>query len=147
MVAAAAARGAAKAAAGKKAPAAASRTRKVGQASMATEFPSGKPKNRPPKEAGATVVTSDSEKKPPKDEEQPPQEEPQEEPQDGRQRSIGRPSMRGPGGMANDGAGVVLAFLAWSWVVLPYLQGGPERVRNVLRAKFVNKGPKGEFLP
>jgi len=115
---------------------------------MATEFPSGKPKNRPPKDAGATVVTSDSEKKPPKDEEPPPQEEqPQEEPQDGRQRSIGRPSMRGPGGMASDGAGVVLAFLTWSWIVLPYLQGGPERVRNVLRAKFVNKGPKGDFLP
>lgn len=46
-----------------------------------------------------------------------------------------------------DGGGLVLAFLAWGWVVLPYLQGGTERVRDVLRAKFLNKGPDGEALP
>jgi len=47
---------------------------------------------------------------------------------------------------ASDAGGAVLALVVWSWVVLPIIQGGPERMRNVLRAKFLNKGPKGEWL-
>lgn len=38
-----------------------------------------------------------------------------------------------------DGAGVVLGFLVWVWVVLPYLDGGTARVKNVLKAKFINE--------
>jgi hypothetical protein len=45
-----------------------------------------------------------------------------------------------------DAAGLVLAGLAWVWVVRPYLQGGPGEVADVLRAKFFNKGPDGEAL-
>ena len=47
----------------------------------------------------------------------------------------------------NEGAGALLGFLAWVWVVLPALTGGPDRVRAVLRAKFTNKGPDGSELP
>jgi hypothetical protein len=47
----------------------------------------------------------------------------------------------------SDAGGAVLALLFWSWMVLPMLQGGPDRMKNVLRAKFFNKGPKGEWLP
>lgn len=47
----------------------------------------------------------------------------------------------------SDAGGAVLALVFWSWVVLPILQGGPERMKNTLRAKFFNKGPKGEWLP
>jgi len=46
-----------------------------------------------------------------------------------------------------DAGGAVLALVFWSWIVLPILQGGPDRMKNVLRAKFLNKGPKGEWLP
>lgn len=45
------------------------------------------------------------------------------------------------------GAGVILGIVFWGWVALPMLQGGPGRVRDVLRAKFVNKGPDGSWLP
>jgi len=41
----------------------------------------------------------------------------------------------------------VLAVFVWAWVGLPLLQGGPKQVRNVLRAKFLNKGPDGGWLP
>lgn len=44
-------------------------------------------------------------------------------------------------------AGVVLGLLAWGWVALPLLRGGPTEVRNTLRAKFFNKGPDGRWLP
>lgn len=47
----------------------------------------------------------------------------------------------------NEGAGALLGFLVWVWVVLPALIGGPARVRDVLRAKLTNKGPDGEELP
>lgn len=48
-------------------------------------------------------------------------------------------------GRVNDGAGVLLGFLLWVWVVLPFLAGGKARVNAVLRAKFMNKGPDGEL--
>jgi hypothetical protein len=41
----------------------------------------------------------------------------------------------------------MLGFLAWVWVVLPFLNGGIPRVRQVLAAKFVNQGPDGAPLP
>lgn len=44
-------------------------------------------------------------------------------------------------------AGVVLGLLAWGWIALPLLRGGPTEVRNTLRAKFFNKGPDGKWLP
>ncbi|HEX6869895.1 MAG TPA: hypothetical protein VF163_02250 [Micromonosporaceae bacterium] len=49
--------------------------------------------------------------------------------------------------VVNSAAGVVLAALVWGWVVLPLVTGGPAKVKAVLRAKFVNRGPGGEWLP
>lgn len=49
--------------------------------------------------------------------------------------------------MGTEVAGFVLAALAWGWFILPFLRGGPGEVRNVLRAKFLNKGPNGQALP
>lgn len=55
----------------------------------------------------------------------------------------------------NTGAGFVLGILVWTWVVLPFLgvpksvhggKSGVEEVRNVLRAKFFNKGPDGNWI-
>lgn len=59
----------------------------------------------------------------------------------------------GPG--ASDASGFVLALLGWCWFVLPFITtppggtgpGGIDGVRNVLRAKFFNKGAQGEDLP
>lgn len=48
---------------------------------------------------------------------------------------------------ASDGAGVLLALVVWCWVAIPFLKGGPTQVKDVLRAKFLNRGPKGEELP
>lgn len=48
---------------------------------------------------------------------------------------------------ADDASGFLLALMLWGWVVLPYLDGGAERVKDVLRAKCFNKGAKGEWLP
>lgn len=49
--------------------------------------------------------------------------------------------------ITSNGGGFLLALLVWGWVGLPFLRGGPAQVRNVLRAKFVNKGPDGKWLP
>ena len=49
------------------------------------------------------------------------------------------------GTVASDGAGIILGFLIWVWVVLPFFNG--KGARNVLRAKFTNKGPDGKVLP
>lgn len=43
------------------------------------------------------------------------------------------------GSVARDGSGVVLGFLLWVWVVLPYLNGGTGQVKRVLAAKFINQ--------
>jgi len=45
------------------------------------------------------------------------------------------------------GAGVILGLFGWCWVAMPFIQGGPTRVRDVWRAKFLNKGPDGKWLP
>jgi len=47
----------------------------------------------------------------------------------------------------DNGAGVILGALAWLWVGLPMLRGGPTEVRNTFRAKFLNKAPDGTWLP
>lgn len=47
----------------------------------------------------------------------------------------------------DNGAAFVLGLLAWAWVGLPFLRGGPAEVRNVLRAKFLNKAADGSWLP
>lgn len=50
--------------------------------------------------------------------------------------------------VADGGAGVILGFLVWTNVVLPYFQkGGWTGVKNQLRAKFFNKDAKGNWLP
>lgn len=41
----------------------------------------------------------------------------------------------------------LLGFLAWAWIGLPFVKGGPTQVRNVWRAKFLNRGPDGNRLP
>jgi hypothetical protein len=48
---------------------------------------------------------------------------------------------------ADQGAGFILGILLWGWVILPLIQGGPTQVRNVWRAKFLNRGPDGQWLP
>jgi hypothetical protein len=48
--------------------------------------------------------------------------------------------------VADDGAGFLLGIFAWA-LTLAYLRGGPTGARNWLRAKFVNKGPDGQWLP
>lgn len=47
----------------------------------------------------------------------------------------------------DDASGFVLGLLAWSWIVLPFLNGGASGVRDMLRAKFFNKAPDGTYLP
>jgi len=69
-------------------------------------------------------------------------------PASSRRPRVSMPSLpRGAGGVVNDGAGLVLAFFAWTWIGLPFLQGGVTGVKNVLRAKFFNKDSKGNWLP
>ena len=50
------------------------------------------------------------------------------------------------GGVQN-GAGFLLALVVWGWVVMPFIQGGPAAVRDVIRAKFINRGADGSWLP
>lgn len=47
---------------------------------------------------------------------------------------------------SGDLSGALFAVIAWSWIVLPLVQGGPGRVRDVWRAKWLNKGPDGKRL-
>lgn len=63
-----------------------------------------------------------------------------------RPRRTGFPAARPPA-VVESGAGFVLGVLAWVWVGLPFLRGGRTEVRNVLRAKFFNKGADGSWLP
>jgi hypothetical protein len=46
-----------------------------------------------------------------------------------------------------DAAGFILGLLVWGWVVLPFLRGGTDGVRDVWRAKWLNKGADGSELP
>jgi hypothetical protein len=53
----------------------------------------------------------------------------------------------GGGGPVDTGAGFILGLLAWGWIGVPFLRGGPKEVKKVLLAKFLNKTPDGKFLP
>jgi hypothetical protein len=64
-----------------------------------------------------------------------------------------RSSTSSPGSSASvggvtvaDASGFMLALVAWCWIGLPYLKGGPVAVKDVWRAKFLNKGPDGQEL-
>lgn len=46
-----------------------------------------------------------------------------------------------------NGSGILLGFVLWVWVALPYLDGGRERVAAVLRAKLTNRAADGSPLP
>lgn len=58
----------------------------------------------------------------------------------------GSSSMRSSG-IGQDGAGWVLGLLFWGWVALPFIQGGPSKVKAVLMAKFLNRAADGSDLP
>lgn len=53
----------------------------------------------------------------------------------------------GTSGVVSNGAGFLLALAFWGWIILPFVKGGPGGVRDVIRAKFINKGPDGSWLP
>jgi hypothetical protein len=57
------------------------------------------------------------------------------------------PSPSGGVSMVDSGAGFVLGLLVWTWIGLPFLKGGPKGVKDMLRAKFLNKAPDGSWLP
>jgi hypothetical protein len=63
------------------------------------------------------------------------------------QRATPQPSLVSSGGTGESVAGVILAAIFWTWVAMPFLNGGVAGVRNTLRAKFLNKAPDGTFLP
>lgn len=48
---------------------------------------------------------------------------------------------------AQSAAGLILGLLVWGWVIMPLISNGPTGVKDMLRAKFFNKGPKGDWLP
>jgi len=48
---------------------------------------------------------------------------------------------------AQSAAGFLLGLFVWGWLIMPLINGGPTRVRDTLRAKFLNKGPDGSWLP
>jgi hypothetical protein len=50
-----------------------------------------------------------------------------------------------PGG--GDAAGFVLGLLVWGWIVLPFLRDGTTGVKDVWRAKWLNKAVDGSELP
>lgn len=58
-------------------------------------------------------------------------------------RRIAAPAASGVQG----GAGFLLALIAWGWVVMPFLEGGPAQIHKVLKAKFLNRAPDGSWLP
>lgn len=68
-------------------------------------------------------------------------------------RSRASVSQARPVKVSEDLTGFALALLVWGWVVLPFLgtplspKGGVQGVKDVWRAKFLNKGPDGKWLP
>lgn len=49
------------------------------------------------------------------------------------------------GGALHEGSWAILGFLAWGWVVMPFLQNGLPGMKKVLLAKFFNKKPDGSY--
>jgi hypothetical protein len=63
------------------------------------------------------------------------------------QRTVQRVGGYEVGGVSiDDGAGLILGFMVWV-VVLNFIRNGPDGVKALLRAKFLNQDPKGEPLP
>lgn len=58
-----------------------------------------------------------------------------------------RRSLPNPGGVVRESSWVVLGFLGWVWVALPFIKGGPSAVGQVLAAKFVNRTPDTDHTP
>lgn len=86
--------------------------------------------------------------------------EPEQKPSGGRtfdrdrySRSRTKASTARPIRVSQDLTGFTLALFVWGWVILPFLgtplspKGGVEGVKDVWRAKFLNKGPDGGWLP
>jgi len=80
---------------------------------------------------------------------------PPEEPQaSGKQSEKKPPAAGGQGrsmpqlpqsGAMRDGSWAILGFLAWGWVIMPFLEGGLPGMKKVLLAKFFNKKPDGSY--
>ena len=66
---------------------------------------------------------------------------PADEPVESGGKSGGKPER---GARAN---GWLLGLLLWAWIGLPFVKGGPTAVKNVWRAKFLNKAADGSELP
>jgi hypothetical protein len=63
------------------------------------------------------------------------------------QRTVQRVGSYEVGGVSvDDGAGLILGLMVWV-VVLNFIRNGPDGVKTLLRAKFLNQGPGREPLP
>jgi hypothetical protein len=109
------------------------RTPRSGGSTMAVDGENRprKPKPKPkPKAAPAVAPAAPAEEPAPAEEQAP---------------DLGpRRSLPNPGGVVREGSWVVLGFLGWVWVALPFIKSGPGGVRDVLLAKFVNRTPEGK---
>lgn len=96
--------------------------------------------NRPPAAKRAPVKRAAAATPAEAAEESAPAEESEEEP-----RARGpRRSLPNPGGVVREGSWIVLGFLGWVWVALPFIKRGPSGVGEVLAAKFINRTPGGK---
>jgi len=59
-------------------------------------------------------------------------------------RGLSLPQLPQSGAM-KDGSWAILGFLAWGWVIMPFLEGGLPGMKKVLLAKFFNKKPDGSY--
>lgn len=121
-------------------------TAAVGRAATAPATGRRLPTRIPDKPAPSSSPASSSSKPepPPADPGTPPP--PRSEPRRTAGGRLGRP-WAGTETVGQSAAGVIVGFLFWGWIALPLLRGGPTEVRDLLRAKFLNKGPRGEWLP
>jgi hypothetical protein len=111
---------------------------------MAVPFPGQEPAQRPDagtRETPAADPPDGSDGEAPT--EAPPSEPREPAPQPAR--SVSWPSSLGSAG--DDVASVLLGLLLWGWVIRPYLAGGTQGIKNMLRAKFINQDAKGGQLP
>lgn len=107
---------------------------------MATEYPSSaKPAAVPPAPAPAPQSGSDGEA--------PTEASPSEPAGQPAQAPARRSWPSSLGRTGDDVASVILGLLLWGWVVRPYLAGGTEGIKNLLRAKFLNQAKDGSQLP
>jgi hypothetical protein len=114
------------------------RTPRTGGGAMAMDR-----KNRPPKPAASAPAGPSQKKAPskPTPAQAPEQDSAPEETEPERRGE--RRGLPNPGGAVRDGSWIVLGFLGWVWVALPFIKSGPGGVRDVLAAKFLNRTPGG----